>query len=460
MGWADIEVLSVGDSETSEDVRVIMHNLQRVKTQAEIFHESQYYLSLIPKEQGKRTDLIEEEAGDVIPKKGERYKKVAEMMDDLVSPQIIRKMNMVAEAEKAAVENGNTELVNLGLVNKIIAGKITPSNAVNLLNNYNKYSKERDEEKDQKIVIPEFSNSNCTVYNKSSAQMSEVESESIQTAFSSPPYWNCRTYDLEFEDEGEVELGHEKTPEKFVENLMVHLREVHRVLKQNGSFFMNFGEYGYKLTSPLVSNMLVLRLHQEGLFKCVNEIILHKKNGKPVPTTKRLMRSYEKIYHLVKDAENYDYYPLKIWRDEPMKVLGSFKNRGVDGSSTSAPCLQKPYTTFKDFIDQQEYEDVIHTAVANTNIFKKIDPDYDHAAPYDSKICLLGIICTSRPGDKILDGFLGSGSTAECAIMMGREFVGYEYAKKNVEFINKRLPITTSDFNKDAVEQFEQLKCD
>jgi DNA modification methylase len=56
--------------------------------------------------------------------------------------------------------------------------------------------------------------------------------------------------------------------------------------------------------------------------------------------------------------------------------------------------------------------------------------------------------------------FLGSGSTAECALLMGREFVGYEYASKNVAFINKRLPVTTGDFRTEAVDYFEELKCD
>ena len=446
---------------TASEEMVYNYNIHRVKTQGEIILESQYYLKVFGNNQGKRNDLLtDDEKSKLDEIEGDKFDKVAALIGGPVSGQSLRRSNNVIVAEDVAKEEGNEELLNLKLVEKLLAGEITPSNADNLLKNYKKYSKEREEEKDKKIVIPEYSNEKCKVFNKTSAQMSEIESESIQTAFSSPPYWQCRTYDLEFEKEGQVELGHEKTPEEFVDNLMLHLREVHRVLKQKGSFFMNFGEYGFDGCSPLVSNMLILRLHQEGLFNCVNEVILHKTNRRPVPTSKRLMRSYEKIYHLVKDYNEYDYYPLKIWRNQPMKILKPMKNRDVNGSSISSFSLQKPYKTFKDFIDQQEYEDIIHTAVANTNIFKKIDPEYDHAAPYDSKICLLGIICTSKPGDKILDPFLGSGSTAECALLMGREFVGYEYAEKNVAFINKRLPITTSGFSTEAVEQFEQLKCD
>lgn len=444
----------------SEDL-VFNYNIHRDKTLEELYLESQYYIKVFGNNQGKRTDLLsEEEKSKVDNIEGDKFDKIAALIGGSLSGQTLRRVNKVVEAEDEAKKNGNHELLNLKLAEKLFAGEMTPANAETILKSFFKNSKDRDDEKDKKIIITEFSNSNCKIYNKSSEKMTELESESIQTAFSSPPYWNCRNYELEFDNEDQVELGHEKTPEEFVENLMVHLREVHRVLKQKGSFFMNFGEYGFDGCSPLVSNMLILRLHQEGLFNCVNEVILHKTNGRPVPTSKRLMRSYEKIYHLVKNSDEYDYYPLKIWRDEPMKILKPMKNRDVNGSSISSFSLQKPYKTFKDFIDQQEYEDIIHTAVANTNIFKKIDPEYDHAAPYDSKICLLGIICTSKPGDKILDMFLGSGSTAECALLMGREFVGYEYDSKNVAFINKRLPVTTGDFRTEAVDYFEELKCD
>jgi DNA modification methylase len=172
------------------------------------------------------------------------------------------------------------------------------------------------------------------------------------------------------------------------------------------------------------------------------------------------MRSYEKIYHLVKDAEKYDYYPLKIWRNESMTILKAFKNRGKKGSSKSAPFIKRPYSTFRDFIDEQKYEDVIHSSVANTKIFKKIDPEFDHAAPYDSKICLLGILTTSLPGQKILDNFSGTASTGVAAVNLGREYIGYEINKNYHEFASKRIAQDVGSYNKDSVDQFEQLKCD
>ncbi len=442
----------------SEDL-VFNYNIHRVKTQAEIIYESQYYIKVFGSNQGKRTDLLsDDEKVKIENVEGDRFDKVAALMGGSVSGQTLRRIHKVIEVHEAAKMEGNSELLNLQIVEKLIADEISAANAENLVKNFKEYSKERDEEKDKKVVIHNKLDSKYQLFNKCSEKMVEVENESIQTVVTSCPYKDIRNYGNTTDKK--LEIGHEKSTEEFVENLMVHFREVHRVLKPTGSFFLNYGEYGFKGYSPLISNMIVLRLHEEGLFKCVNEIILHKTNGKPVPSKRRLMRSYEKFYHLVKDVEKYDYYPLKIWRNEPMKLLGAFKNRGKKGSSKSAPCLQRPYTGFKDFIAQQQFEDVIHTSVANTTIFKKIDPEFDHAAPYDSKVCLLGILTTSKPGDKILDNFSGTASTGVAAINLGRDYIGYELNKNYHEFAKKRIAQDVGSYNKDAVDFFEQLKCD
>jgi len=441
----------------SEDL-VFNYNIHRVKTQAEIIYESQYYVKVFGSNQGKRTDLLsDDEKAKIENIEGDRFDKVAALMGDTLSGQTLRRIHKVIEAQEAAKEEGNTELVNLQLVEKLIGDEISAANAENLLKKYKKYSHERKEQKDEKEIKPNNLDSTYQLYNKSSEKMDEIESDSIQVVFTSPPYFQARDYENSTNEK--IEIGHEKTPEQFVENLMVHFREVHRVIKPKGSFFLNFGEYGFKGYSPLISNMLVLRLYEEGLFKCVNEIIFHKTNGKPEPVTKRLMRSYEKIYHLVKDADNYDYYPLKIWRNEPIKVLRAFTNRGIDGTNTSVPSIQRPYTTFKDFIDQQKFEDVIHSSAANTSIFKKIDPTFDHAAPYDAKICILGILTTSLPGQKILDTFSGTASTGVAALNLGRDYVGFELNKKYHEFAVKRIPFEVTAYNKDSVNYFEELKC-
>lgn len=434
-----------------------MHNLQRVKTQKELLHESQYHLRLIPKQQGKRSDLIDEPEGSIIESlSGDRYKKVEELMGGVISDQTIRRMDRLVEAEEQAKKAGNTEYLNLGLLERMAEGKISPSHAVNLLDRYKKHFSERESElsvsNDQTGThIP-----SCTLYRKSSERMEELQSNSIQTVFTSCPYFQARDYSNGTSEA--PELGQDKTPDIFLDRLLVHFTEVHRVLKEEGSFFLNIGEFGIDKFSPLITNKLLVRLCEEVGFECVNEIIFHKTNGKPSSVTRRLGSSYEKVFHLVKNADLYYYRPLKVWRDEPMILMPGFRNKGPEGVNFSKPSIRKPYYHFRDFIDEQHFEDVIKSNAANPSLFKKIDPYFEHPAPFDPKLSLLGILTTSHPGDIVLDPFSGTASCGEMALMLGRQYVGYEFNQYYHDFAEKRIPFTTKGYDEDSVSYFEGLK--
>ena len=118
------------------DVTVIMHNLQRQKSERELVQEADYWCDIIPNNQGKRPEKEESETGK---KRGTRYDKIAEIMDDIISPRTIQRIQAIKDAEKTAREEGNQELLQLGLLEKMVTGEITPHNAETLLKNYRKY---------------------------------------------------------------------------------------------------------------------------------------------------------------------------------------------------------------------------------------------------------------------------------------------------------------------------------
>ena len=178
----------------SEDL-VFNYNIHRVKTQAEIIYESQYYLKVFGNNQGKRTDLLSDDEKETIEiVEGDRFDKVAALMGGSLSGQTLRRIHKVIEAQEEAKVEGNSELVNLQLVEKLISEEITAANAENLLKNYKKYTQERGEEKDKKVVIPNKLDSKYQLFNKSSEKMVEVEAESIQTVITSCPYYDVRLY--------------------------------------------------------------------------------------------------------------------------------------------------------------------------------------------------------------------------------------------------------------------------
>lgn len=64
----------------------------------------------------------------------------------------------------------------------------------------------------------------------------ELEDQSVQCVVTSPPYWALRDYGCE------GQLGHEATPEAYVADLVKVFREVRRVLKDDGTLWLNLGD--------------------------------------------------------------------------------------------------------------------------------------------------------------------------------------------------------------------------
>lgn len=70
----------------------------------------------------------------------------------------------------------------------------------------------------------------------------QIPDGSVQCIISSPPYYGLRSYlDAEHEDKGK-EIGAEKTPKQFIDNLVAVFREAKRVLRDDGTLWVNIGD--------------------------------------------------------------------------------------------------------------------------------------------------------------------------------------------------------------------------
>ena len=65
-----------------------------------------------------------------------------------------------------------------------------------------------------------------------------IESQSVQSCITSPPYWGLRDYDHQ------AQIGAESSPEEYVKRLVALFREVRRVLSNDGTLWLNVGD-GY-----------------------------------------------------------------------------------------------------------------------------------------------------------------------------------------------------------------------
>ena len=273
--------------------------------------------------------------------------------------------------------------------------------------------KERESKKPSISNSETFVKSNWRFYQKSSHNMSELKEGEVQTIFTSPPYWNKRTYS---EEKG---LGNEKTSEAFVVTLSEHLRDCKRVLKDTGSFFLNLGDTFLNGNLQNVPHRVILKLQEQGWI-LRNTIIWSKTNPKPSSSKSNLTPSYEFIFHLVK-SKDYDYYPTPNKLSDKTKPSLPPRHRSVNGDYSKSVTPYLPNVNGKNMGDYWN-EDIVRTSVAN----QKLNIQGEHPAPFPNEIITLPILQTSKEFELVLDPFMGSGTVGRVSDILNREFVGYD----------------------------------
>lgn len=84
------------------------------------------------------------------------------------------------------------------------------------------------------------------------SELKKLPDESIDCVITSPPYWGLRDYGVD------GQLGLEKTPEEYVAKMVEVFREVKRILKKEGTFWLNLGDsYGANNNRNGLSNSTI-----------------------------------------------------------------------------------------------------------------------------------------------------------------------------------------------------------
>jgi DNA modification methylase len=163
-------------------------------------------------------------------------------------------------------------------------------------------------------------------------RLKDLPDRSIQCVVTSPPYWGLRDYG------SDGQLGLESTPEEYLKNMVKVFREVKRVLRNDGTLWLNLGDcYGkqqgkgfntnkreggtnrvqemqktsgdIKVKTNLPQKNLVgipwrvaLALQADGWY-LRQDIIWHKPNPMPESVTDRCTKAHEYIFLLSKSAK-------------------------------------------------------------------------------------------------------------------------------------------------------------
>lgn len=175
--------------------------------------------------------------------------------------------------------------------------------------------------------------------------LKRLPENSVQMVVTSPPYWKLRSYDTE--EHKPDELGSESTVMEFCHNLVAVFREVKRVLRPDGTLWLNLGDTYVKGNLMGVPWRVAFALQEDGWI-LRQDIIWHKPSAMPQPCEDRCTRAHEFVFMFVKSG---GYYydgeaikePLKATPEQYKKMLESKKrqNSAQLGSSLEAGAGRK-----------------------------------------------------------------------------------------------------------------------
>jgi len=288
--------------------------------------------------------------------------------------------------------------------------------------------------------------------------LSTLPEKSVQCCVTSPPYFGLRDYGVD------GQIGLEQTPDEFVAQLVAVFREVRRVLRDDGTLWLNLGDTyaaggmgagsGKQLTNRGTSvggHMDKPRKAPEGLkpkdligipwrvafalqadgWYLRQDIIWHKPNPMPESVRDRCTKAHEYVFLLSK-SERYHFDAEAI--AEPSAYPGDNRAERQDTRKAVDPmCMDggSRTRTGKPTGNTRNKRSVWTVA---TRPYKGA-----HFATFPPDLIRPCVLAGAPFGGVVLDPFLGSGTTAAVAVSEGRHAIGCELNPEYVTLAQQRI---------------------
>ena len=270
-----------------------------------------------------------------------------------------------------------------------------------------------------------------------------MPSESVDMCITSPPYWNMRDYG------DKNQLGLEYTTSEFIDNLYNVFHEIKRVLKDEGSLWINIRDTyskgvkrcGVKNKSlSMIPERLIIKLLDDGWI-LRNDIIWHKPNAMPDSCKNRFTVDYEHLYFLTKKDKGYYFKTQYEPYTSNIKSKKDNTNNNNDKDKRSALIESKMVrhgangTTLNSPSKWSDKGRIKRTTWSiSTKAYKEA-----HFATYPTELIECPIDAGCPEGGIVLDPFMGSGTTGVVAKKQGKHYVGIELNKEYIEIADNRI---------------------
>ena len=238
--------------------------------------------------------------------------------------------------------------------------------------------------------------------------LKSLPNDSVDFVVTSPPYADNR------------KSTYEGVPmDRYVEWFAPYAEEMLRSLKPDGSFVLNIKERAVNGERHTYVLELILEMRRQGWF-WIEEYVWHKKNSYPGKWPNRFRDAWERCLHFSKDKQ------FRMFQEEVMVPVGDWAESRLRHLSETDLIRDESRvgSGFGKNVSNWLNRDLVYP----TNVLHMATESSNrgHSASFPIGLPTWFIKLFTKPGDLVLDPFLGSGTTAVAAIRLGRHYLGAE----------------------------------
>lgn len=280
----------------------------------------------------------------------------------------------------------------------------------------------------------DFNQANFVLNGEALEVLKNFPSSIVQTVVTSPPYYGQRDYCAD------DQIGMEQTPEEYIERLVNIFDEVKRVLREDGTLWLNIGDKYINGNLAGLPWRLAIALKERG-WLLRSDIIWHKPNAMPSSVQNRPTTDHEYIFLFAKNSKYfYDADSIRephVTFSEKSKMKGGRNHLGKEGGTP-----EQGKNSGNSNLHRGRWDQAFHPKGRNKRTVWEVPLSKfreAHFAVFPEKLIEPCILAGSSEGSVVLDPFFGSGTTGLVSLMKGRKFIGIELNKHYCEIAIKRI---------------------